>query len=207
MISKIVFFGDSITAASRTILNPLGNGYVSILKELFLADSGLGRIQFVNSGVNGHMVGDLLNRYQADVMDHKPNAVVIKIGINDAYNDFIAGGDRKQIQNYATGLDKLIHNLQAGLPKAQFSLFTPYLISDSNSEIFYLRMSEYCDVVKSLGDKYSIPVLDLQSVFDTAVKQKPAREWAEDQIHPQHDGHALIARAAFTFLKEHPSKS
>jgi lysophospholipase L1-like esterase len=63
-------------------------------------------------------------------------------------------------------------------------------------------MNEYCEVVKSQGQKRTIPVLDVQSVFDTAVKQRPAREWAEDQIHPQHEGHSLIASAAFAFLKD-----
>ncbi|MBC8375698.1 MAG: hypothetical protein H8E26_06595 [FCB group bacterium] len=207
MISKIVFFGDSITAANRNLHNPLGDGYVSMLKDLFSFDTELDGIQFVNSGVNGHMVGDLLNRYQEDVLDHKPDAVVIKIGINDAYNDFISGGGSRHIRKNATGLDKLVQNLHTGLPMAQFFLFTPYLISDSKSETFYLRMSEYCDVVKSVAQKYTIPVLDIQSVFDIAVKQKPAREWADDQIHPHHEGHALIAKAAFTFLKRHIAKS
>ncbi|NQT62063.1 MAG: hypothetical protein HQ556_03805 [Candidatus Marinimicrobia bacterium] len=207
MISKIVFFGDSITAASRNLHNPLGDGYVSMLKDLFSFDADLGGIQFINSGVNGHMVGDLLNRYHADVLDHQPGAVVIKIGINDAYNDFISGGGSSHIRKYATGLDKLVQHLRTGLPMAQFFLFTPYLISDSKSEIFYLRMSEYCEVVKSLGNKYTIPVLDVQSVFDIAVKQKPALEWADDQIHPHYKGHALIAKAAFAFLKRHIAKS
>ncbi|MBT3253823.1 MAG: hypothetical protein HN995_08320 [Candidatus Marinimicrobia bacterium] len=202
MISKIVFFGDSITAAYRTVHNPLGDGYVSILKDLFSTNSDLGGIQFVNSGINGHMVGDLLKRYQADVLDHKPDAVVIKIGINDAYNDFISGGGGNHIRKYVTDLDRLIHILGTDLPLAQLFLFTPYLISDSSSEPFYLRMNEYCEVVKSQGQKRTIPVLDVQSVFDTAVKQRPAREWAEDQIHPQHEGHSLIASAAFAFLKD-----
>ena len=201
MISKIVFFGDSITAASRNFHNDLGNGYVSILKNMFNSEKQLENIQFINSGVNGHMVGDLLRRYQEDVLDHHPDAVIIMIGINDAYNDFSTGNDGNEIQIYHAGLEKLINNLQAGLPQAQFFLFTPYLITDSNSDEFYLKMNEYCGVVKTLGGKYALPVFDVQSVFNTAVKFKPACEWADDQIHPHREGHALIAKASFTFLE------
>ncbi|MBT3630379.1 MAG: hypothetical protein HOG76_12995 [Candidatus Marinimicrobia bacterium] len=88
MISNIVFFGDSITAANRSPKVPLGVGYVSILKDLFSANTDLKDVQFVNSGVSGHTVGDLLGRFNTDVLDHHPDAVAIMIGINDAYNDF-----------------------------------------------------------------------------------------------------------------------
>lgn len=207
MISKIVFFGDSITAANRNAHTPLGDGYVSILKDMFDSDKQLENIQFVNSGVNGHMVGDLLNRYQMDVIDHQPDAVVIKIGINDAYNQFISGNHEYSVQRYSSGLEKLVREIRAGLPRTQLFLLTPFLISDSKSEAFYRVMNEFCGVVKVLGNKFAIPVLDVQSVFDSAVKLKPASEWADDHIHPQHEGHALIAKALFTFLKGHLLKS
>ncbi|MBT3228843.1 MAG: SGNH/GDSL hydrolase family protein [Candidatus Marinimicrobia bacterium] len=207
MISNIVFFGDSITAANRSPKVPLGVGYVSILKDLFSANTDLKDVQFVNSGVSGHTVGDLLGRFNTDVLDHHPDAVAIMIGINDAYNDFFVDSDSGQVQNYEIGLDKLINDLQAGLPQAQFFLFTPYLISDSSTEAFYLKMEEYCEVVKKLGIKHAIPVLDIQSVFNSAVETKPAKEWADDQIHPFHEGHTLIARAAYTFLQDHISEN
>lgn len=205
MISKIVFFGDSITAANRSPIVPLGVGYVSILKDLFSANTDLKEVQFINSGVNGHIVGDLLGRFHVDVLAHQPDAVVIMIGINDAYNDFFVDSAGRQVQNYEIGLDKLINELQAGLPQVKFFLFTPYLISDSKSDVFYLKMEEYCEVVKKLGINHDIPVLDIQSVFDSAVEMKPAKEWADDQIHPFQEGHALIARAVYTFLEEHIS--
>ena len=207
MISKIVFFGDSITAANRNEQNLMGDGYVSILRDKFFSHSHMKHIQFVNSGVNGHMVGDLLDRYKVDVIPHQPDAVVINIGINDAYNDYSSGLESKTVHKYASGLKQLILNLRSDLPMARLFLFTPYLISDSRIDSFYLRMIEYCDAVKSAGSLHDIPVLDVQSVFDIAVETKPAVEWAHDQIHPHYEGHALIARAAFSFLSEHIVKT
>ncbi|NQV40842.1 MAG: SGNH/GDSL hydrolase family protein [Candidatus Marinimicrobia bacterium] len=206
MISKLLFFGDSITAGNRTAIHPLGDGYVSILKDLFAMEHYLEGITFVNSGVNGHMVGDLLNRYHTDVLDHQPDAVVIKIGINDAHDDFISGLANSDLHKYETGLKMLIQNLRTDLPRAQFFLLTPYLISDLKTEAFYVVMQEYCSVVKALGEKFEIPVLDIQEVFDSAVSIKPASEWADDQIHPHREGHALIANALFTLLENHLPK-
>ena len=207
MISKLLFFGDSITAGNRTALNPLGDGYVSILKDLFATEQELEGIAFVNSGVNGHRVGDLLSRYHTDVLDHIPDGVVIKIGINDAYNDFISGLINNDLQKYEAGLNALIQKLRTALPRAQLFLLTPYLISDSNADVFYKVMQKYCGVVKALGEKFEIPVLDVQEVFDSAVSMKPASEWADDQIHPHREGHNLIANALFTFLNSRFQKS
>lgn len=203
MISKIVFFGDSITAASKDQHPPLGNGYVAMLKDLFASDSDLNQIKFMNAGISGHTIDDLLRRYKTDILPHQPDAIVIKIGINDARKDSSSARDRDRVKHYETGLQHLIITLQNDLPGVQLFLFTPYYISDSTSDPLYCIMGEYCGVVKALADKFAIPVLDTQAVFDAAVKMKPAREWAPDQIHPEREGHMLIARAAFPFLKGH----
>ncbi len=199
---KIVFFGDSITAANRSPQQPLGDGYVSILEEMLSSQFNLNPVRVINSGINGNRVEDLLGRYESDVLGHKPDIVVVKIGINDACTEFISGTEDGQLNSYHAGLDKLIRVLKVGLPQAQFFLLTPYYISDTQTDALYDIMQKYCDVVKNMGAKYDLPVLDLQLVFDSAVKLKSALEWAKDQIHPVRQGHILIAEAAFIFLKE-----
>lgn len=201
MISKIVFFGDSITAASKDQHPPLGNGYVAMLKEMFAADSDLDQIKFINAGINGHTIDDLFRRYKTDILPDQPDAIVIKIGINDAYNDYISSRDRDRLRYYKTGLEQLIRALQNDLPEAHIFLFTPYYISDSNTDTLYGKMGEYGRVVRALAENFAIPVLDTQAVFDEAIKVKLAREWAADQVHPEREGHMLIAKAAYHFLK------
>lgn len=66
----IVCFGDSLTAA-----NP---GYVSFLQEKLTAN------QVVNAGRGGDKTPWALTRFQADVLDRKPDAVSILLGANDA---------------------------------------------------------------------------------------------------------------------------
>ncbi len=61
---RIVFFGDSITDGWR-------------LNEYFP-----GR-DFVNRGISGQTTGEMLQRFQSDVVNLKPEAVVILAGTND----------------------------------------------------------------------------------------------------------------------------
>lgn len=203
MDSSIVFFGDSITASNRSEWMPLGDGYVSILADLFKSDKRLNHFKLINSGINGHTITDLLNRYVQDVIRHRPKGVVIKIGINDAYLDFHESSQGSDIHTYQEGLHRLVASIKEKLPHTKLILFTPYLIVDSQADEFYQKMTAYGKVMKSLGSQHGLPVLDIQAVFDMAVKSIPAEAWADDQIHPHHEGHDLIARAAFTFLQGH----
>ena len=61
---RIVFFGDSITDGWR-------------LNEYFAGKD------YVNRGIGGQVTGEMLGRMQADVLDLKPQAVLILAGTND----------------------------------------------------------------------------------------------------------------------------
>ena len=60
----MVFYGDSITDFWR-------------LNEYF-PDA-----DFVNRGISGQVTGEMLGRFKADVIDLKPEAVLILAGTND----------------------------------------------------------------------------------------------------------------------------
>jgi lysophospholipase L1-like esterase len=202
MGTKIVFFGDSITAGSKSESMPLGDGYVSMLAGKFLSDKTFMNLQVINSGVNGHTVQDLLGRFDEDVVKYSPDLVIIKIGINDAYNDFVENASPSRLDIYDQDYHKLIKSFQTALPDVRIALITPYYISDHGKEEFYQVMTQYTEIVKRIGKDYGLPVLDIQAVFDQARNEKSAQEWAADQIHPVSEGHMLIANSVFTFLKQ-----
>ncbi len=202
MSRKIVFFGDSITAGSKSLFKPLGEGYVAMIAKLFRANPALKNLKVINSGINGHTVQDLLDRYPRDVVSHQPQYLTIMIGINDAYHEFVGDGNDSLLKNYELAYRKLIILVKAASPDTQIFLFTPYYISDKGDESLYTIMANYIQIVKNLGAEFKLPVLDVQALFHRAVKQKPALEWAADQIHPVQDGHELIAKHVFEFLKQ-----
>ena len=202
MISKIVFFGDSITAGNKSAIEELGNGFVHYVASNLSARADLEHIQVINSGVNGNTVQDLLSRYEADVVKFYPDALVIKIGINDTYNHSISYSDDVAVTKYEEDYRRLINALRSQLPDCQILLLSPYYISDETQNPLYQLMNEYIRVVHRLGLEFELPFLNTQRIFDEAVAGKPAQSWAADQIHPGPDGHQLIAKHVYEFLSK-----
>ncbi len=206
-MTSAVFFGDSITAGSRTLTKPLGEGFVSMVADKMAGNPLFLGFDPINAGVNGHTVHDLLRRVQADVIHYFPHLLIIKIGINDAYNDQCTGEECPGLKRYKTDYTHLIRHIQQELPACQMLLLSPYFISDTQQEVVYKRMALYGEVVQNLGKDFDLPVLDTQDIFNKAVKQKAAREWAADQIHPSKEGHALLADVVYQFILKHFKQS
>ena len=78
---KVLFIGDSITdCGRRDRAVPLGDGYVSIFTELATARYPERSIEWVNTGIGGNRTTHLTERWQPDVIDHRPDRLSIKIG-------------------------------------------------------------------------------------------------------------------------------
>ncbi|MCF7809297.1 MAG: hypothetical protein K9N38_12330 [Candidatus Marinimicrobia bacterium] len=199
-MSKILFFGDSITAGNRSPDAPLGEGYVSVIAEMFQCDSNYEHMEVINSGINGHTVQDLLSRYEEDIVAQNPDHLLIKIGINDAYKNYMDGIRAYQLGNYVRDYDRLLSKLKVALPDTSIRLLTPYFICGSSDDGFYQLMSLYVHSVKALGAKHDLEVFNVQEIFDKAVQIMPSTSLAADRIHPQREGHELIAGYLYEFL-------
>ena len=75
MEKKIVAFGDSLT---------FGHGVTEENKWTNLLEKEL-EIKVINSGINGNTSAQGLCRIQEDVLDHKPDFVIINFGMNDHF--------------------------------------------------------------------------------------------------------------------------
>src|SRR5262245_10927149 len=92
--SKLLMIGDSITDAGRARPvgegrgDAIGRGYVMMVDALLNAVYPEQQIRVVNQGVSGNTVRDLKARWQADVLDLKPDWVSVMIGANDVWRQF-----------------------------------------------------------------------------------------------------------------------
>ena len=75
---KIVFIGDSVTAAHRNPFLPNGFGFVGIIGNLLPSHWRLS-----NKGKNGDRLFNLEQRWTRDVIQNSPNLVSLEIGVND----------------------------------------------------------------------------------------------------------------------------
>jgi len=80
----LLFVGDSITDCDhRGPFVPLGDGYPRMVSDLITVRYPAHRLQVINVGIDGDTVRNLANCWTDDVIRHRPNWMLIKIGIND----------------------------------------------------------------------------------------------------------------------------
>ncbi|RZK48129.1 MAG: G-D-S-L family lipolytic protein, partial [Pedobacter sp.] len=88
---RIIFFGDSITQQGVS-----KNGYVTLIKKSL--DST--KYEVLGAGIGGNKIYDLYLRLEDDVLNKKPDLVVIYVGINDVWH--------KQSSHTGTDYDKYL---------------------------------------------------------------------------------------------------
>jgi lysophospholipase L1-like esterase len=75
-MSKIVFFGDSLTAGLQVALSSRWAQKIALF-------SGYAAADIINAGVPGDTTDDMLSRIQIDVIDKYPAVCVLMITVND----------------------------------------------------------------------------------------------------------------------------
>ena len=88
---KILFFGDSITDASRERetdfgLKSYGFGYVRAIAGNLLLDNP-NKYEIINRGIGGNRIVDLYARIKKDLWNEKPDFLNILIGVNDVWHE------------------------------------------------------------------------------------------------------------------------
>jgi lysophospholipase L1-like esterase len=82
-VHTVVCLGDSITQFGE---GP--GGYVWLVRhyldDLYPAQA----IDVVNAGVSGNTSQDMIDRFQKDVLDRKPDLLTISVGVNDVWHGF-----------------------------------------------------------------------------------------------------------------------
>jgi acyl-CoA thioesterase-1 len=194
--STILFQGDSITDADRNRWKPLdlGTGFVMMAKEQFSAKHPEVNVRFLNRGISGNRIRDLRLRWQKDCLNLRPDIVSILIGINDTLGTFF-WGEPTSIEifekNYASILNLTRKNLDA-----QIVLLEPFLLPLSKEQVV-LRydIDARIKVVRKLAEEFKTGLVQLDSIFSHASKEKGPEFWSTDGVHPTPAGHALIAES------------
>ena len=203
--STLLFIGDSITDAERKPTgeaNPwepyfgLGYGYVSKIYGWIHAAHPEAAIRVVNKGISGNTVRDFAVRWQTDVLDLKPDALCVMIGINDVWRQFDYPQHPEthvQPDEYRTTLARLV---TATRPKVKaLYLASPYFIEPNRNEPMRKRMDEYGAIVKELAAANDAVFVDTQAAFDRVLEHTHPSALAWDRVHPGPVGHMIIARA------------
>ena len=204
---RMLFIGDSITdCGRRDRAAPLGDGYVSLFTELATARYPERSIEWINMGIGGNRTTHLRERWQTDVIDHRPDRLSIKIGINDLHSFLRSDPDGVAPDRYRSNFAELLASTRRALGDIPIVLVTPFYIStdlDHEFEGAVLRLiSSYIDTVREMSAKYDTLLLDLHEVFQEHLKYRPPGTFCPEPVHPNHSGHVVIASALMEFLTQ-----
>lgn len=199
---KIVFFGDSITDCDRdrNDESSLGNGYVKVLADKLRPIYPDTDIELINKGISGDEVGDLLARVQTDVIDLKPDAAVIMIGINNTIHKFKIGKELDLVQ-----FEKDLTELLTRLKKAGIVVIflEPFLLPAPDK----LRMRKLFNAELEIIDRVAANTCDefvaYDEMFNGLAVSIPYTEYSADGVHPTHRGSRLIADTAIKAIRKH----
>ncbi len=199
---KIVCIGDSVTDAERAkpigegLFGALGKGWVTQVDALLSVTYPAHQVRLVNMGTSGNQVTHLAQRWQTDVLDLKPDHVVVMIGINDVWRQFDLPRQPEQHvlpKAYEATLDKLVAKT---LPTVKsLILMTPFIIESSPADAMRARMDEYGTIVQKIATKRKTRFIDTQAAFNRVLEHQHSSSIAWDRIHPNQVGHMVIARA------------
>jgi lysophospholipase L1-like esterase len=173
----VVFVGSSMIANWKTLAKDL--------PELKVA----------NRGIGGDVSRGLLFRFQEDVLDLQPRAIVLAIGSNDlsAHTD-----PAIIVENIETMVDQA----RAAQPHIPI-LLCPVSPRDGASAPLKPGAREDLNArLVELGKKKGLPVLDLQTPFADAEGKPIAELYAKDRIHFSAEGYRKFAEVMRKQLAE-----
>jgi lysophospholipase L1-like esterase len=199
---RIVFIGDSITDCGRRAdAAPYGDGYVSLLRAFVTARHPDRQLTWVNRGVSGDTVRDLAARWDADAIGERPDWLSVMIGINDIWRAFTPGREAE-----AVPIDEYERTLRALLRRAvdetgcRLILADPFLIEPDVNEPQRAQTDRYAALVAAVAKDFEAVHVPTQAAFDRVLAHTPPGQWADDRVHPNLPGHAVIADAFLSAL-------
>ena len=206
MEKLILFQGDSITDTGRNRENDnnMGFGYANMVAgELGAAKPY--QYRFLNRGIGGNRVVDLFARMKVDMINLKPDVMSILIGVNDVWHEYTRHNG-VSAQKYELVYDLMIQELLQELPNLKLMLLEPFVLPGTATqtdeehpgrwEFFSQEVPLRAQAAKRLAEKYNLPFVPLQHLFDKANADAPAPGyWLRDGVHPTPAGHVLIKNA------------
>lgn len=204
---KIVAFGNSITARRATV----DKVWADRLPYL-LADRGI-TAMLINSGVGSSHSGRLedndfakvrhaLDRFETDVLDHNPDLVIISFGSNDAYIDGSnpKGASRISLEKFKANLSFMINELRKRNVLVLLVAPSPFVFPKER-QYQNKRLKQYVKAVRKLSNVHRVGLADNYEIFSNLARKTGGYgDLFPDGVHPNDEGHAMIAENIATAI-------
>jgi lysophospholipase L1-like esterase len=209
-VHRIVMMGDSITQ-----MGAAPKGYVTLVDGTLDATRPSDPFEVINVGISGQKAPQMLERFQRDVVDKKPDLVTLSVGVNDVWHGFrdFAKGERHPqgdlpagdpLPTYLADVEKMV-DMATGAG-AKVVLLSPTLVYEDLDCAENRRMETYVRAEEDLAKRKGVGFINLFKMCkDTvAAYQKHAGRrqllLTIDGVHMNDAGNALMADAILKYL-------
>jgi acyl-CoA thioesterase-1 len=202
---KIYAFGDSITygfapTASQSLTN--SDSFRFLLTQM-LAGAGIDA-RIVNGGVPGETTQDAKVRFEKIFLE-KPDVAIIMFGTNDCVATE-SGRSKVSKETYMQTLESFISRLKE--KNIAVILMTPPPLPTNNIKILTNRhLMPYVFAAREAAIRNKVDLVDNYINFNDAARDKNLmRFFLPDAIHPNAEGHKLIAEGLFEVFDDSQSR-
>lgn len=206
----VLFQGDSITdvGRDRSINQPnnkngLGFGYPFIVATDLLLNHPDKNLKIYNRGISGNKVPQLIERWEEDGIDLKPDILSILIGVNDYWHTLNGDYDGTP-EKYRSSYDKLLKQTKDKLPDVQLIIGEPYALKQGSAvdENWFPEFDKYREIAREMADKYDAVFIPYQEIYEKEIQSvKDPLYWSDDGVHPTTAGGGLMAQAILQVFK------
>ncbi len=179
----IAFLGDSITDHGWN--NP--TGYVK-LTVAGLKANGI-RVASIPAGISGNTSDRMLKRLKRDILDKKPDWMILSCGVNDVRH----GAQGVPLAQYKTNITAIVDRCKAAGVKVV--ILTATVIGEDLDNKNNKKLDHYNEFLRSLAKEKKCLLADLNTMFHERIKaaRKPGHVLTSDGIHMNPDGDKVMA--------------
>lgn len=193
----ILFQGDSVTdcGRDREDITSLSYGYPGIIAKTYNLYFPDNEVTFINKGISGNRVKDVLNRYEEDIKEIRPDFISILIGINDTWRKYDSN-DPTTPEEFEATYRKLLNLIKTDLPDCKIMIIEPFVLNSLPDRALWREdLDPKIQVVRKLAKEYADYYVPLDGILaKVEVEQYSCEQLASDGVHPSHLGHGIIAQ-------------
>lgn len=167
------------------------------------------KLTFIEKGIASNRIYHVYDRFTQDCFLHKPDYIVMLIGVNDAWqihkpDDYPIDKCPEVVRESEPCYREILRRIRDEMPKTKLITLLPFLIDTiSEKRSFKQELDKMRDMQIRLLKEFGFNVvIDLQEVFDEASKIYNPNKLSTDGIHPTKLGHSVIAQSVANVLKD-----
>jgi len=179
----IAAIGGSITAGANAT-DFQKTSYAPLVYNWWVTKFPNVKFNYVNAGIGATSSIYGVHRAERDLLKFNPDFTMVDFSVND-------NGIRKECAESYEGLIRKI------------------FINRPNSSILSIatvnaKMQSVEDVHATICKQYDIPMLSVKQVIEPMIKSGRLtwKDWSTDDVHPNDNGHALMAGLIINYLEE-----